>query len=1007
MRKRTGIALVAATLSALLAAAPAFAGPYTRLQVLMPGETAAPGTTSGKTGTARPQVAGVPFTVTVNACDSQWNVVTSVTNSISMQSSDQSATLPPSNRLASGTQTFQVTFNAFNQAGTFQVYAHDETDGTIPDGASAGVVVQVMTGYSFSPNFSPGSSQRCGVPFQVTITARSPANNIVTGFYGSVNLKEETNFGDGPVSPASVTLTAGSWTGDVTVFRADESSIKGANVYAWYPPDPTIDGSSDAFNCRPGSFARLQLVLPGQVQVPGSQSGLTGSPADQVAGRSFTAAVFATDTWWNEVSSQHDVRLTSTDPLGVPSPSTGLTGTMSNGRRYFTATLATVGLQTLTIRDIDNASIIGMTSEAVNVVPASADHFLVNTIASPQIAGVPVSVTIRAVDVNNNTVTDFNGPAVLIANTGQGSISPETVTFTSGVWTGPMTFKGAGALVRFQIADFTSPPHTGTSNYIEVRAGPIAKLQVLLPGESPKGGTAPGHTGTPDPQTAGATFTTTVRAVDAYWNLVSGVTDRVALRSSDQFAWLPAETTLVDGQILVPTRLALSGQQRIWASDVDNPAVASDTSSYVTVNGGSFSQLLILAPGESPAPGTVSGRTGTPTDQSVGYAFNVTVLATDQWWNPVTGPTDVVHITSSDTGPQTVLPPDTPMVNGRVELSVKLTTGNYQQITASDVTQPSKNSSTTSVRMINSGFHLEATVAPTTVGAGEPFTLTVRVTNAAGSVIQDVNSFVTVEVQNASTRQPGIGTLSNTYFQLLQGQKAVAETYTFVEPIVLIVRDDAGNAPAITEAVTVVPGTPSKVVFDNPPTWVGGSKTVSLTAKLTDYYDNGIPDQVMAFRLRTGAGSVAPTDSITDGSGAATTDFTSPRDPETDTIRASSNGLFADLDIETALVNPSAPGGYVTNYPNPFRPPTESTVIAWKLVENATVTLKIYSQSGGLVRQETFSSGAPGGTVGLNQWSWDGLNGSGSTVASGGYLVLIEAQGTQVMRRKIAAVRSR
>ena len=35
------------------------------LQVLLPGESAAPGTGSGKTGTPTAQVAGVPFTVTV------------------------------------------------------------------------------------------------------------------------------------------------------------------------------------------------------------------------------------------------------------------------------------------------------------------------------------------------------------------------------------------------------------------------------------------------------------------------------------------------------------------------------------------------------------------------------------------------------------------------------------------------------------------------------------------------------------------------------------------------------------------------------------------------------------------------------------------------------------------------------------------------------------------------------------------------------------------------------
>src|SRR5262249_15444759 len=155
-------------------------------------------------------------------------------------------------------------------------------------------------------------------------------------------------------------------------------------------------------------------------------------------------------------------------------------------------------------------------------------------------------------------------------------------TFANGVWTAPMTFKGAGQQVRFTVSDFAVPPHTGTSNYIIVQPGPVARLQVLLPGETPKGGTAPGKIGTPDVQTAGVTFTTTIRAVDAYWNMVPGVNDSIAVASSDQFAWLPAETTLVDGQVLVPTRLALSGQQRVWASDLSTPTVNPDTSSWVT-----------------------------------------------------------------------------------------------------------------------------------------------------------------------------------------------------------------------------------------------------------------------------------------------------------------------------------------------------------------------------------------------------------------------------------------
>ena len=88
---------------------------------------------------------------------------------------------------------------------------------------------------------------------------------------------------------------------------------------------------------------------------------------------------------------------------------------------------------------------------------------------------------------------------------------------------------------------------------------------------------------------------------------------------------------------------------------------------------------------------------------------------------------------------------------------------------------------------------------------------------------------------------------------------------------------------------------------------------------------------------------------------------------------------------------------------------SQPTVIAWKLDDNAAVTLRIFTQSGDLVLRRTFDRGAPGGSTGMNEFSWDGRNGRDVPVASGGYVVLIEAQGSgatlNVMRRKIAAVR--
>ena len=1001
MRHRTGAPRGAAwlllILAALIAAAPAAAGPFTRLQVLLPGETAAPGTTSGKTGTPRAQTAGFPFSVTVRACDDTWTTVTSISHSIQILSSDASATLPGAAQLSSGVGTFTVTFNA---GGTFQIFAHDQSDNTIPDGASASVRCYVLDSFTFS-NISQ-KNQYAGVPMPLSVTARDPSGAVVAGYTGPVSLKEITSFGDGRISPSSITLTNGTWSGSVTMYRADETSINrgNVNVYAYDPTLPAKDGTSDPFTIHPGTFSRVQVVVPGQQPLPGSVSGLSGSPATQAAGQGFPVSVYATDPYWNPVPSGDNVRV-------APSAGTAVTGALSNGYRQFTISLTAVGTQTVSVSDLTNGSIQGMTSAGILVLASAVDHFVFNAISSPQTAGTPVSITIRATDASGNTVPGYAGDVILSGNTGPGSVTPELITFANGTWTGSVTVFGAGGSVRLTCSDFSSPPHIGTSAAFVVNPGPFYGLQIILPGETAKGGTADGKDGTPTNQTAGSPFSLTVRAVDQYWNLVSGINDRIAFASTDSFASIPADTNLVNGQVVFTARLYKSGPQTITVSDLDNSGIQPNTSGSVTVIGGTFSRVLILAPGESPAPGTATGRTGTATDQSINYAFTVTVLATDQWWNPVGGVSDVIHLTSGD--PLAQLPADQAMVDGVVQMSVRLSTGGFQQISASDVTSPSKQGSTTQVRAISSGFHLEATVSPSTARAGDPFTLTVKVTNDAGSVIQEINSFVTIEVQNASTRQGGRGTLLTTQFQLLQGQRAVSETYTFVEPIVMIARDDAGNAPAVTGVIDITPGPPAALRLTSNPAWVGGNKHATLTARVVDAYENGVPGQGVAFALLSGTGTLSALDSLSDATGSARADFLSPRQPEMDQIRATSGALSTDLNLETAFVDPTKGGGYVTNYPNPFHPPGEGTTLAYKLDDDATVTVRIYTQMGTLVRRESFSRGSTGGQAGLNQWLWDGKNGDGTVVSSGGYVVLIEAQGTgetlHVIRRKVAVVR--
>lgn len=111
---------------------------FVKLQVLLPGETAAPGTVSGKTGTPDAQTVGVPFSVTINAVDANWNLAVTGGDLIHITSSDTGATLPADAALVGGTVTVSVTLNT---TGSATVTATDADDGTKTANTSAPVTV--------------------------------------------------------------------------------------------------------------------------------------------------------------------------------------------------------------------------------------------------------------------------------------------------------------------------------------------------------------------------------------------------------------------------------------------------------------------------------------------------------------------------------------------------------------------------------------------------------------------------------------------------------------------------------------------------------------------------------------------------------------------------------------------------------------------------------------------------------------------------------------------------
>src|SRR5207249_3865779 len=194
-------------------------------------------------------------------------------------------------------------------------------------------------------------------------------------------------------------------------------------------------------------------------------------------------------------------------------------------------------------------------------------------------------------------------------------------------------------------------------------------------------GTPTGKIGTPSPQTAGNAFAVTVNAVDANWNVIS-TNHTVGITSSDANASLPSNAALAGGSASFSVTLKTAGARTITASDITDGTRTANTSPSITVNAAAFTKLQLLAPGETAAPGIGSGKTGTPTAQTAGTAFNITVNAVDANWNLVNTVTDTAAITSSDSN--AVLPANAALVAGTKTFSVTLKTAGSATVTASD-----------------------------------------------------------------------------------------------------------------------------------------------------------------------------------------------------------------------------------------------------------------------------------------------------------------------------------
>ena len=348
---------------------------------------------------------------------------------------------------------------------------------------------------------------------------------------------------------------------------------------------------------------------------------VTGFPSPTAAGTASNFTVTARDLYGNTAPTYTGtVNLTSSDPKAVL-PATYAFVSGDNGTHTFSATLKTVGSQSLTATDSGS----GFTSSqtGINVVPA-ATTLVVSGFPSPATAGVAANFTVTAQDTFGNLIPGYTG-TVAFTSSDPGAVLPPSYKFVAGdngVHTFSATLKTAGT--QSITARDNASGIMATQSGIAVNAA--ATSQFLVAGFT-------------TPVTAGTPGSFTVTAADAFGNLTTGYTGTVHFTSSDGQALLPGSYAFVAGDKGMHTfsaTLETAGSQSITATDAAN---LTGKQAGIAVNAAAPAEFLV---------------TGFPSPATAGVASNFTVTAADSFGNPSSSYLGTVHFTSSDT--QAVLP---------------------------------------------------------------------------------------------------------------------------------------------------------------------------------------------------------------------------------------------------------------------------------------------------------------------------------------------------------------
>jgi hypothetical protein len=577
------------------------------------------------------------------------------------------------------------------------------------------------------------------------------------------------------VTPATMTITQGSAQQFTATGTYSDFSTQDLTATATWASSKTgiatINSTGRAQGVAPGSTnitaAQGAVTSPAAVlTVTGATHFAISSPTNAIAGNAFSVNVFAEDQFNNVVPGYTGtVHFTSSDPLAIlPANST-----LTSGVGIFQVTLKTLGSQTYTATDTVTSSITG-TSNPVTVGSGAATHFQVSLPGNATV-GTATNVNVAALDQFNNVVAGYAGTVHFTSSDGA-AVLPANTTLTNGSGTFPVTFKTLGSQT-VTATDTVTSSITGTSNAITVGSGTATHFLVAA---------------TPS-VTAGTPFNLTVTALDQFNNVATGYTGTVHFTSTDAQAVLPANSTLANGARLFPVTLKTLGSQTVTATDTVTLAITG-TSNPITVGSGTATHFVVTAP---------AGATA-------GTAFNVSVMALDQFNNLVTGYTGTVHFTSTDA--QATLPANSTLTNGTGVFPATLKSLGPQTVTATDtVTASITGTSNTITVGSNTATHFRVT-APGAATAGTAFNVSVTALDQFNNLVTGYTGTVHFTSSDAQATLPANTTLINGTGVFPVTLKTVGgQTVTTTDTVTPTITGTSGAivVTAVLQSITVAP----------------------------------------------------------------------------------------------------------------------------------------------------------------------------------------------------------